>query len=491
MRSFSLRALVRAAPLVFLCLDPASALRAQTWEAPPPPTGERCWLAVPLPTAAAMELHADPQAADAQLRLTLPEPLEVASASDAGVRLAAAGGTLTLEDKSVLISTGDYDYRLGPLADAKFRVLAGAVIPETAGLAHDASAGHLSATDAAFLTMDAIKAPIPVEALAPLKARPVRPAFFEDTDQAYSWLHADILPGIAPERSLRVSVAHPGLDDAAMRSRVVACIREGDTVMPVQVLRIGETKDGVTEIVLDLPDDLSGWTWAAADVAVMVAGTDFIGRDRFYTVSSPVAGIAALAFVWLAHVFIRAFVLGGRSAPKAPQAHAVWRFLEALWPRNGKPDGASWLDWFAGAGNKASVSLFQVYIWSWLVVAGLVFVFLLSGTFLGITAQMLGLLGIAGGSSVLARLVARGQGVPPEKKDRPHFVDLFQTEGSFDLFKLQMFVFTVVIALFVAIRIAVDHAFPEISTELLTLLGISNGVYVTSKVGSAAQPATQ
>ena len=55
--------------------------------------------------------------------------------------------------------------------------------------------------------------------------------------------------------------------------------------------------------------------------------------------------------------------------------------------------------------------------------------------------------------------------------------------GMFDLFKLQLFMFTLLIAAYVAFRVVRQSAFPIIDTEFLLLMGISNGLYVGSKVG--------
>ena len=60
---------------------------------------------------------------------------------------------------------------------------------------------------------------------------------------------------------------------------------------------------------------------------------------------------------------------------------------------------------------------------------------------------------------------------------------MFRTDESLDLYKLQMFIFTVGIAVYVVWRVIKDHAFPEIQPSMLLLLGISNGVYVASKIG--------
>ena len=51
-----------------------------------------------------------------------------------------------------------------------------------------------------------------------------------------------------------------------------------------------------------------------------------------------------------------------------------------------------------------------------------------------------------------------------------------------------MFLFTILIAGFVAVRIAIDEAFPPLETSLLLLMGISNGIYVGSKAVASDDP---
>jgi len=63
-------------------------------------------------------------------------------------------------------------------------------------------------------------------------------------------------------------------------------------------------------------------------------------------------------------------------------------------------------------------------------------------------------------------------------------MDLFQTEGRTDLYKVQMALFTVLAAIFVTAKIYGTLEFPELPAGLLTLIGISNGVYLGAKVTS-------
>ena len=121
---------------------------------------------------------------------------------------------------------------------------------------------------------------------------------------------------------------------------------------------------------------------------------------------------------------------------------------------------------------------------------GCVYVAALTGEPLAITWQVLALVGIAGTGSLAARFVSITQERTPvlTNEHAPHFRDLFKTDGVLDLYKLQMFVFTVFTAGFVIARIIIDKAFPVLDENLLLLLGISNGIYVGSKVAGGDTP---
>ena len=56
------------------------------------------------------------------------------------------------------------------------------------------------------------------------------------------------------------------------------------------------------------------------------------------------------------------------------------------------------------------------------------------------------------------------------------------TGGEVDLFKVQMLAFTTLIILFVLFRLIRSEAFPELSENLLLLMGVSQSIYVGSKL---------
>lgn len=148
---------------------------------------------------------------------------------------------------------------------------------------------------------------------------------------------------------------------------------------------------------------------------------------------------------------------------------------------------------FIGRTGKASVAQFQMWLWTFLIAASIVFVFLQTGELFAVTPTALVLLGFAGGGSLGARSVAMtrqerayqqfGADGAPSFASKVRFSDLFTTSGRVDLFKFQILAFTLIIAAYVVLQVVATSAFPEIPESMLLLMGISNGVYVVSKTG--------
>lgn len=146
--------------------------------------------------------------------------------------------------------------------------------------------------------------------------------------------------------------------------------------------------------------------------------------------------------------------------------------------------------WFvSGKYGNASLSLAQILLWTILVFSASFYVLVVSGKLLDLTNEVLMLLGIAGGSSLIAKISAAtksssGVVIAAQASKDPKWLNLFQTEGCPDLYKVQMALFTTLAAIFVTAKIYGTLEFPELPAGLLTLIGISNGVYLGAKVTS-------
>jgi len=208
-------------------------------------------------------------------------------------------------------------------------------------------------------------------------------------------------------------------------------------------------------------------------------------------------------------------------------------------------------------GAVASLSQFQILLWTFVVAASAVYVMALSGQLIVITNGMLILLGIAGAAVVAAKAHNEAQSATAEAtavraasehaaaeidkaaaeavastnsagaahieaakgaaaktaeekaklakatreradaiKDPPttqipRWSDLIvnetvQDDGTrtreIDVTRFQMLLFTVIAAVFVLLNVLTTYVIPEISVGFQTLLGISNGVYMGSKI---------
>lgn len=213
-------------------------------------------------------------------------------------------------------------------------------------------------------------------------------------------------------------------------------------------------------------------TW----VAIATADGQYVALGSFNTVKRWQAGLLALGFtaLLLVPLMVRRGSLlnlrvGNTSLPKP--------WLSSL---------------FRGADNDPSLSLLQMFIWTVVTVWGLLYVFIVAGELLKVTAEVLGLLGLAGAGTVIARGIATSRGgstsqaAPGETADSNSsaFWSMLATHGRFDLLKLQFFLFTVLIATYVLWRIGNDAAFPALGMEALLLMGVSEGVYLAGKFAS-------
>ena len=144
--------------------------------------------------------------------------------------------------------------------------------------------------------------------------------------------------------------------------------------------------------------------------------------------------------------------------------------------------------------GEARMSSFQITVWTYLVFSVAVYVLLMNGQMIDINQGVLYLLGISGGGSLLARVAAArqaqrveivtGAGGEETARERliPAWSQLIMSGGRVDLSRLQILLFTLLTAFYVGITAMVTFQFPEVPEGLLTLMGISNGLYVLGKV---------
>ena len=146
----------------------------------------------------------------------------------------------------------------------------------------------------------------------------------------------------------------------------------------------------------------------------------------------------------------------------------------------------------------ASLSQFQVLLWTLVVSLSVIYVMSLSGTLIDISDGTLVLLGISGGVTLVSRIQSASPSnasSPPDEFEQQasppngsaNWSDLVVANGEIDVSRLQMLTFTLVVAFFVGIKVVTGYAIPDIPTNILLLMGISNGVYLGAKYANTSK----
>ncbi len=260
---------------------------------------------------------------------------------------------------------------------------------------------------------------------------------------------------------------------------LAACAISGGQTFQASITDVAIEKGRNSNITVNLPSDVLPEWGLPAPVRIAVVSTDgkFIahGGLRAY----PRLWGAIIASLLTAALF--GTILKTRYMTIVPSAS----------------DKSDWGRWFAGLfisdESEPSLSLFQVFFWTVITVWGLFYTFAVTGSLLQLTPQMLLLLGIAGTGSVFSRWIglSRGDatsasGISSEVNDDQtfRFWTILNTRGQFDLMKLQLLIFTLLLGVYVVCRIAESAAFPVLDANTLLLLGISQGVYIGGKLGA-------
>lgn len=147
-----------------------------------------------------------------------------------------------------------------------------------------------------------------------------------------------------------------------------------------------------------------------------------------------------------------------------------------------------------GRDGTASLSNLQIWWWTLAVFGLVVFVWVATGGLASFNQSVVILLGVTTGGSLAAKAVAinmkgatqnivaiQGQ----TEQVEANWWDLIAAGEQVSLTKLQMLVFTIFTGLYVVATVIGQLKFPEIPTELLTLMGVSNGIYVLGKATSS------
>lgn len=147
-----------------------------------------------------------------------------------------------------------------------------------------------------------------------------------------------------------------------------------------------------------------------------------------------------------------------------------------------------------------SLSRFQMAFWLFLVVAGYVFMWLITGDLDTITQSVLALIGIGAGTALGAALIDTSP-APAQPGETPQpplppppsqgFLRdvITDSSGAASIQRFQMFVWTLILGVIFCASVYHDLAMPEFSATLLALMGVSSGTYLGFKFPEKRQAA--
>ena len=236
----------------------------------------------------------------------------------------------------------------------------------------------------------------------------------------------------------------------------------------------------------------SFWSWSA-DIDTVVLATDEAGRStpvKVETITVTQNGWAiAIGLATLLSLLLVVWLVKAEpfSQKRNPERYQKWKDLN-VWQRVARFP----FHFAITPMGQYSISLTQLLFWTLVVVFAFAYVYASRGEFLSITGQMLILLGISGSTSLAAKVnaMARIPAIPDEylrgiRKNRlPRFKSLLSIRDAPNIFKLQIFAFTLLAGVHVVRELLRTGSFPVLEDNLLTLMGISGGIYVANEVAT-------
>jgi hypothetical protein len=127
-----------------------------------------------------------------------------------------------------------------------------------------------------------------------------------------------------------------------------------------------------------------------------------------------------------------------------------------------------------------SLARTQMALWTFIVAAAMVFIFMVTWNENSISSGVLVLLGVSFGTTLLA---AVSDGTSPTPQASHGFLSDLLSDGTGPSFhRYQMVLFTVILVVIFVVKVGTNLMMPEFDSTLLGLMGISNGTYLGFKL---------
>lgn len=290
-----------------------------------------------------------------------------------------------------------------------------------------------------------------------------------------------VLPGGATAR-LEIPTTAP------QDHRWCARLQRGDLLARVLSVSVrGPTDSAITTLTLEVPEYGFGW-YRSSEVSLVAFGVDSTG------VVSPSASVTTRMRVsnkWLAWLVALAVV--GITYGVAALSIGKLRKVTSWDP----------VRLTAGVLGHASLSQFQIFAFTLIVVFLLASILVRTGLLTDISADLLLLLGISGGGAAGTKvagvmkkrlslkswswlrnagwLTGYEQGLESKKAPQIRWSDLLKTGGEFDVYSFQLATVSLLVAMALVSTELTELSTFSLPDNILALLGLSNVVYIGGK----------
>ncbi len=167
-------------------------------------------------------------------------------------------------------------------------------------------------------------------------------------------------------------------------------------------------------------------------------------------------------------------------------AYAIWK------------NGMIFLRDSSTLGNLAPFSLArtQFGFWTLIILAAFFYVWVMKGSTIDITGDILALLGISAGTTLGGMIMDQNDIRDPHIAKRHQdqndsgsfFLNIISDSSGVSIHRLQNVVFTIAIASFFLYSVYLEKQIPDLDNELMVLMGISSGTYLAVKAGENKTP---
>lgn len=279
-------------------------------------------------------------------------------------------------------------------------------------------------------------APKPADAQANPSSRPVPVMLYLNSERTMLFENADAIPG--PQL-----LVYPFGEHADARS---------DASNFWRGLLTGQTNKGTMTLTVGVSPAQGGLPSASGP------SIEFIIYKR------EILALGATAMLVLAAAFV-IFGVNSTVLRDTPSVDA-----------NGKPNGTY------------SLGRTQLALWLALSVAGFIFLWLTLGFYQNvITSSIVALLGINGMTGFAAIMIDKaGEAAPPVRTSRGFVNDLICDNEGAKLQRIQVIVWTCILAIIFAWTVVWNFAFVNFDTNLLLLMGVASGTYLGFKTQEKA-----